>query len=65
MHSYIQSLRSLIGHRKFIHPAARILLENDLGEILLIRRKDNNQWGLIAGGLEEGEDVTTCIRREV
>ena len=65
MGNYIQSLRSLIGHRKFIHPAARILLENEKGEILLIRRKDNDQWGLIAGGLEEEEDIATCIRREV
>lgn len=65
MGNYIQSLRSLIGHRKFIHPGARILLENEKGEILLIRRKDNDQWGLIAGGLEEEEDIATCIRREV
>lgn len=65
MMGYIASLRKLIGARKIIHPAARILLENDRGEILLIRRKDNDQWGLIAGGLEEGEDIQTCIIREV
>ncbi|MEM8897608.1 MAG: NUDIX domain-containing protein [Bacteroidota bacterium] len=65
MGNYIQSLRGLIGHRKFIHPAARILIENEQGEILLIRRKDTDQWGLIAGGLEEGEDISACIKREV
>lgn len=65
MKGYIQSLRALIGNRKIIHPGARIVIENDLGEILLIRRKDNDQWGLIAGGLEAGEDIQTCIIREV
>lgn len=65
MSSYLLSLRKLIGTRKIIHPAARIIIENDEGDILLIRRKDNDQWGLIAGGLEEDEDIQTCIIREV
>ena len=65
MANYIQTLRNLVGNRIIIHPAARIILENEAGEILLIRRKDNGHWGLIAGGLEEGEDITSCIIREV
>ncbi|HMQ62009.1 MAG TPA: NUDIX domain-containing protein [Flavilitoribacter sp.] len=65
MAPYLQTLRKLVGNRKLIHPAARIIIENDAGEILLIRRRDNGRWGLIAGGLEEGEDITTCIIREV
>lgn len=65
MTGYIAQLRKLIGSQKIIHPAARIVLENAQGEILLIRRRDNDQWGLIAGGLEEGEDIRTCIIREV
>ena len=65
MPDYIRSLRKIIGHRKIIHPAARIIIENDQGEILLIRRKDNDQWGLIAGAMEEGENIRDCIIREV
>lgn len=65
MNSYIQSLRKIIGPRKIIHPAARIVIENSLGEILLIHRKDDDQWGLIAGGLENNEDIKSCIIREV
>ncbi len=65
MPSYLKSLRALIGTRKVIHPGARIIIENDEGDILLIRRKDNDQWGHIAGGLEEDEDIQTCIIREV
>lgn len=65
MDGYIQSLRKKIGSRKIIHPGARIVVENSSGEILLVRRKDNNQWGLIAGGIETGEDIKSCIIREV
>jgi 8-oxo-dGTP pyrophosphatase MutT (NUDIX family) len=65
MRSYLLDLRKLVGHRKLIHPAARIILENECGDILLVRRSDNDQWGLIAGGLEEAEDIQACIRREV
>lgn len=65
MSSYLKDLRTIIGHRKVIHPAARIIIENDNGDILLIRRTDNGQWGIPAGSLEEGEDIEACIRREV
>jgi 8-oxo-dGTP diphosphatase len=65
MSNYLKTLRQLIGHRKVIHPAARIIIENDAGEILFIRRTDNGRWGLPAGGMEEEEDITACIRREV
>lgn len=65
MPSYLQAIRAFIGHRKIIHPAARIIIENEQGEILFIRRRDNGQWGLIAGGLEEDESISECIIREV
>lgn len=65
MQNYIKSLRKLIGHRKFIHPGARIIVENEQGQILMIRRKDNGNWGLPAGGLEEKETIRACIIREV
>lgn len=65
MHNYIKNLRKLIGNRKFIHPGARIIVENDKGQILMIRRKDNGNWGLPAGGLEENETIKECIIREV
>ena len=64
MKSYIQNLRKKIGHDKFIHPAARIIVENEKGEILFIRRTDNGKLGIIAGALEEGETIEECIRRE-
>ncbi len=63
--NYIQNLRTKIGHQKFIHPAARILIENEAGEFLFIQRIDNGKLGIPAGGLEEGETIEQCIIREV
>lgn len=63
--NYIRDLRKLIGNRKIIHPAARIFLENEAGEILFIKRIDNGNWGIPAGAMEEGESISECIAREV
>lgn len=61
---YIKRIRAKLGTDKFIYPGARIIIENEAGEILLIRRTDSDRWGLIAGGLEEGESISECIMRE-
>ncbi len=65
MKNYIQKIRSKLGHAKFIHPAARIIVENEGGQILIIERQDNGQLGIPAGALEEGETIEACIKREV
>lgn len=65
MGNYLLSLRKLIGNRKVIHPGVRILIENDAKELLLIRRRDNDLWGLVAGGLEENETIEACAVREI
>ena len=49
----------------YIQPAARAVIFDELGRILLIRRGDNKQWALPAGGMEPGESVTECMAREV
>ena len=48
-----------------IQPAARAVVFDALGRVLLIRRGDNNRWALPAGGMEPGESVTECMKREV
>ena len=65
MPTYIQKIRAKLGHEAFIHPAARIIIEDAAGAILLIERQDNGRLGLPAGALEEGETIEACIRREV
>ncbi len=65
MKDYVKNIRQKIGAQKFIHPAARIIVENKNGEYLRILRKDNGQIGLPAGAFAEGETIESCIRREV
>ena len=65
MKSYIAKIRSKLGQDKFIHPAARIIIENAKGQILFIEKMDNGALGIPAGALEEEEDIETCIKREV
>lgn len=64
--NYIKKIRSKLGKDKFIHPGARIIIENEKGEILfLTKRNRNGRVGVPAGGLEENETIEMCIRREV
>lgn len=35
------------------------------GRIVLIRRRDNGQWGLPGGIVDWGEDISTAVRREL
>ena len=65
MNTYIHKIRSKLGQEKFIHPAARIIVENQHKEVLTIERKDNGKLGIPAGSLEEGETIEACIIREV
>jgi ADP-ribose pyrophosphatase YjhB (NUDIX family) len=45
--------------------ATSAYVENDDGQILLIRRTDNGLWSLPGGGMEPGETVIGCAVREV
>lgn len=65
MHDYIQSIRQKIGHDLFIHPGARIIIENEKNEILVIEKTDKGRLGLPAGAFEFGETIEECIKREV
>ena len=65
MNDYIAKIRATLGAERFIHPAGRILVENERGEFLVVERAETGSIGLPAGGLEEGETIADCIRREV
>jgi len=48
-----------------IIPAVAAAIFNNKGEVLLQRRKDVNQWGIISGHVEFGETVADAILREI
>src|SRR5829696_3991640 len=46
-------------------PSANVVVTNDAGEILLIRRTDNDNWALPGGAMDLGESMTQAAVREV
>jgi len=47
-----------------IVPAVSVVVTNDAGEILLIRRTDNNYWALPGGAVDIGESLPQAAIRE-
>jgi ADP-ribose pyrophosphatase YjhB (NUDIX family) len=45
-------------------PAVNVVVVNDAGEILLIRRTDNGSWALPGGAIDLGESVAQAAVRE-
>jgi mutator protein MutT len=64
-HSYVGQLRKLVGNRMLITPAARAVIFNQQGQLLLVRRSDNGEWVMPAGSIELGESIYDCLIREV
>jgi 8-oxo-dGTP diphosphatase len=48
-----------------IRPAAAVALFDSDGNILLLRRRDNDRWTMPGGTLDFGESLTDCATREV
>jgi ADP-ribose pyrophosphatase YjhB (NUDIX family) len=46
-------------------PSANVIVVNDDGQILLIRRTDNGNHALPGGGMDLGESITQAAVREV
>ncbi len=45
-------------------PSVNVVVVNDAGEILLIRRSDNDNWALPGGAIDLGESVAQAAIRE-
>jgi ADP-ribose pyrophosphatase YjhB (NUDIX family) len=45
-------------------PSVNVVVENAKGEILMIRRTDNDNWALPGGAIDLGESVTQAAIRE-
>ncbi len=48
-----------------ILPAVAAIVFNSAGEILLQKRRDVGQWGIISGHVEFGETVEEAVKREI
>jgi ADP-ribose pyrophosphatase YjhB (NUDIX family) len=45
-------------------PSVNVVVTNDKGEILLIRRSDNDNWAIPGGAIDLGESLTEAAIRE-
>ena len=65
MTEYMKTLRSFVGHRPVLQCGASVIVENERGELLLQRRRDNGCWGYAGGAVELDEVVEEAARREL
>lgn len=61
---YIQNIRQKIGHELVMLVGAAAIIINQQGEVLLQRRSDNGNWGVIGGAVEPGEEPAEAVIRE-
>jgi ADP-ribose pyrophosphatase YjhB (NUDIX family) len=62
--SYLQELRSKVGHALIPLAYATAIVRDDRGRVLFVRRSDFRCWGLPGGVIEPGENPAECARRE-
>ncbi len=62
--SYLGQLRALVGNRRLLAVGARVLIEDDMGRFLIIKRTDSGHWGLPGGSMELGESLMDVVFRE-
>lgn len=61
---YIHNLRQYIGHRPVLLVGAAILVLDEHSRLLMMKRRDNECWGLPGGAMEPGEVVEEAAKRE-
>jgi ADP-ribose pyrophosphatase YjhB (NUDIX family) len=54
-----------VGKEKLLIIAARAVVRDNHGHLLLIRRRDNGKWAMPAGAMELEESIYDCLVREV
>ncbi|MBN2559041.1 MAG: NUDIX domain-containing protein [Clostridia bacterium] len=65
MNDYIESMRSMIGHKPMFLVGSGVIVRDGGNRILLIKRTDNDTWGIPGGSLELGETFEEAAEREV
>lgn len=63
--NYIKEMRKDVGHAPLMVIGCGVIIENDKGEILLQKRRDNGCWALLGGSMEIGEKFIEAAKREV
>lgn len=64
MDNYVAYMRQMIGNKPMFLVGAGVIITDSQSRILLIKRTDNNKWGLPGGSLELGETFEEAAIRE-
>jgi 8-oxo-dGTP pyrophosphatase MutT (NUDIX family) len=62
---YIADIRKLVGTRPIIFTGVAIIVFNIKKEVLLQKRTDTKDWGILGGALELGESLEEAAHREL
>lgn len=62
--NYIRKMRRYVGHAPLFIAGCSVLVENEKGEILLQKRRDNGCWAPPGGAMDMGETAEDAARRE-
>lgn len=62
---YLKSLRERVGNDLLLLPAVSAVIRNAAGDVLLALSQGDDEWALIGGGVEPGEEPASAILREI
>lgn len=62
---YMMELRKKVGTIPIIMAGVTVVVKNEYGHVLLQRRTDTLDWGIIGGALELGESLEEAAHREL
>jgi len=65
MNVYHRDIRQYIGKRSVVRVKAAVLVLNEHGELLLLKRQNRDVWGLPMGNLKPGEALEDTASREL
>ncbi|HEX3327002.1 MAG TPA: NUDIX domain-containing protein [Actinomycetota bacterium] len=63
--SYLWRIRQKLGSELVLMPGATVLVENQQGEVLLVRRTDTSEWCVPAGAAEVGDSFAKTAINEL
>jgi 8-oxo-dGTP pyrophosphatase MutT (NUDIX family) len=61
----MRRLRKRVGSDLLLLPGVAAIVRDTQNRVLFIRRADNGEWGLPAGGIDPGETPAEAVVREV
>ncbi|GAB6931398.1 NUDIX hydrolase [Paenibacillus sp. JCM 10914] len=65
MSVYHRDIRQYFGKRSVVRVKAAVLVPNENGQILLLKRQNKDVWGLPMGNLKPGEALEDTASREL